>query len=85
MTATMLAPTATVLPGDGGFAFAVNCPACGGGLTVEGCSRGREETVGACLSVRVVLFCAHCKDRFLLAVTLDIATRQRVPERRWTK
>jgi hypothetical protein len=84
MTATRHAPTPTVLTPDGGFVVPVNCPACGDGLTVEGASRGREDIVGPCHEVRVVLFCAHCKDRYMLSVSLDIATRQRTPEKRWT-
>lgn len=85
MTLQVVPSMSAQLSSDGGFCFDANCPGCGGGFTVEGSSRGREDVAFPQREVRTSLFCAHCKDRYVLEVRLGIATRQRAPERRWNK
>ena len=85
MTLQAIAATVNALPAEGGLAFPVNCPGCGGGFLLEASSRGRDDVAFPCREIRSSLYCAHCKDRYVLEVRIGIATRERTPERRYTR
>lgn len=66
----MEAPPLVTIASDQGLTAPVNCSKCGGGLAIEGKSRGREDVAGPCRNVSAVVWCVPCNARWRLDVVL---------------
>lgn len=76
MTRPKPRPLQTLHPKNGGFYVRVNCLVCGGGVEVEGGSKGRDE-IPACQTVSQAVYCPACRLQGVVEVRFGVVTQYR--------